>query len=110
MRLRLESDAEPFDAGRIAGCIEPHSCNADARVVPLRDQPREQVEFTIRAANGGGIQHAFDLLGIAWLRLHDDSQAPQLKFTHTTPHGRGSVKHAMIASVTGFVSLGPRTA
>ena len=78
----LQRDAQPLDARRIAGCIEPHSCNADARVVPFRNQPREQVEFAIGAANGRRIQDAFDLLGIARLRLHDHSQAPQFKSTH----------------------------
>ena len=80
--FRLQCDAETLDACRIAGFIEPHSCNADARVVPLRHQPRKQVELAIGAANGGRIQDAFDLLGIARLRLHHDPQALQLESTH----------------------------
>ena len=32
--FRLQCDAQPLDAYRIAGCIEPHAGNADARVIP----------------------------------------------------------------------------
>jgi hypothetical protein len=68
--FRLQCDAEPLDACRIASFIEPYSCNADARVIAPRDEPWKQVELTIRATNGGWIQDAFDLLGITRLRLH----------------------------------------
>ena len=80
--FRLQCDAETLDAYRIAGVIEPHSCNPDARVVPLRHQPRKQVELSIGAARGSRIQNAFDLLGIARLRLHHDPQALQFESTH----------------------------
>ena len=68
--FRLQCDAETLYAHWITGIAEPHSCNADARVIALRNEPRKQVELTIRAANGSRIQDAFDLLGITRLRLH----------------------------------------
>jgi hypothetical protein len=84
--FRLQYDAEPLDACRIAGSIKPNSCNADARVISPRDQSREEVECTIRATNGRRIQDAFDLLGIPRFRLHQQPQALQLKSTHQIPH------------------------
>ena len=42
--FRLQRDAKPLDAGGIAGFIEFHSRNADARVVSLRDEPRKEVQ------------------------------------------------------------------
>jgi len=62
--------------------IEPYPCNADARVIPLRGQPGEEVELTIRAANGSRIQDALDLLGITRLRLHHEPEALQRKSIH----------------------------
>jgi hypothetical protein len=47
----------------IASPIEPHSCNADARVIPPGDQPREEIELTIGTTQGRWIQDAFDLRG-----------------------------------------------
>jgi hypothetical protein len=73
--FRLKRDAQPLDAYRIASFIEPHSCNADSRVISPRNQPREEVEFTVRATSGSRIQDAFDLLGVTRLRLHQHSEA-----------------------------------
>ena len=80
--LRLQCDAEALNAGRIAGFIEPHSGNADARIIALRHQSRKEVQLAIRAASGRRIQDALDLLGIPRLRLHQHSQALQFKSTH----------------------------
>ena len=80
--FRLQCDAEPLDSGRIAGLIKQNSCNTDARVIALRDEPWKQVKLAIRAANGSRIQDAFDLLGITRLRLHHLPQALQFKSTH----------------------------
>ena len=77
----------------------------------MRDDTRKEVELTVRAASGSRIQDALDLLRITWFRLHDYSQALQLKSTHQTSslgHAHWApFKQAMIASVTGLVSLGP---
>ena len=83
--FRLQRDAEPLGACRIASFIEPYSGNADTRVIPPRNQPREEVKFAVRATSGSRIQDAFDLLGIARLRLHQHSQALQRKPTHQSP-------------------------
>jgi hypothetical protein len=52
MGLRLQCDAEALDACRVVRFIEPHSRNADARVISLRDQSREEIEFTVPATTG----------------------------------------------------------
>jgi hypothetical protein len=56
IRFRLQCDSEPLDSYRIAGFIEPNSCNSNAGVIGPGGQSREQVEFTIRATNGSRIQ------------------------------------------------------
>ena len=71
----LKRNAEPLDAGRVSGFIEPHSRDADARVISFRDQPRKKIELAIRAASRGRIQDAFDLLRIAGFRLHQHAEA-----------------------------------
>ena len=73
--FRLQGDPEPLDTYGIARFIELHSRNANARVVALRDQPWKEVERTIRAPHGSRIQNTLDLLWIARLRLHHQSQA-----------------------------------
>jgi hypothetical protein len=80
IRVRLQCDSEPLDAYRIAGLIEPNSCNADPRVVIPGGEPRKQVEFTIRTTNGSRIQDAFDLLWITWrLRSEIGDLRPTLR-------------------------------
>src|SRR5664280_1069144 len=104
----LEGDAESLDACRIARSIEPHSRDADARVVAAADKPGEQVELTIRATNGSRVEDALDLVGVARLRLHDRPQAVQLEACrggHRCGH-RSGPRQAMIASVTRLVSSG----
>jgi hypothetical protein len=71
--FRFQRDAEPLDAIRFASFIEPYSRNADARVIPTRNQPREQVELTVRATSGSRIQDPFDLQRVPRLRLHQHS-------------------------------------
>jgi hypothetical protein len=80
--FRFQCDAEPLNACRIAGFVEPYSGNADARVISPSNQAREQIKFTVRAASGSRIQDAFDLLRIPRLRLHQHCQTPQLESTH----------------------------
>src|ERR1700691_3176186 len=80
--FRLQSDAETLDAFWISRCIEPHSGNTDARVVPKRHQSWKEVQRTVRATSGRRIQDAFGLMRIARLRLHQDSETLQLKSTH----------------------------
>ena len=82
IRFGLQCDAEPLDARRVAGLIELHSCDADARVIPLRDQTREEVKLTIRAANPGRVQDPFDLQRIARLGLHHHPKPLHLKSSH----------------------------
>ena len=60
--------------------------------------------MTIRAARGARIEDALDLLRIAGLRLHDLTEALQLKATH-----RPSLRQATIASITRLVSWGSLT-
>ena len=71
----LEGNAEPLDAFRIPGFIEPDSCNADARVISFRDQSRKKVEVTIWATSGSRVQNTFDFLWVARLWLHQHSDA-----------------------------------
>ena len=71
--FRLQSDAETLDAFRVSRCIEPHSGNTDARVVPKRNQSWKEVQLAVRATSGRRIQDAFGLMGIARLRLHHHS-------------------------------------
>ena len=82
IRFWLQRNAEPLDARWVAGLIKSNSCDADARIIALRDQPWEEVKLTIRAANGSRIQDAFGLKRIARLRLHHQPKALQLKSTH----------------------------
>ena len=72
--LRFQRDPKPLDSARVPGVIEFYTGNADARIIAPRDNPRKKVKLTIVAANGGRIQHTFDLVRIASLRLHDLSQ------------------------------------
>jgi hypothetical protein len=83
--FRLECHADPLDAGRVAGFIESHSCDPNARVIVSRCQPREQVELTVWAASGSRIQDTFDLLGVPRLWFHHQPQALHLKSTHQGP-------------------------
>ena len=80
--FRLQCDAEPLDATRIAGLIESNAGDADARIIASRHEPWKQIELAIRAADGSRIQDAFDLLWIARLRLHHQPQSLQLKSAH----------------------------
>ena len=103
--FRLERDAEPLDAARIAGLIEPHARDADARVVAPRDEPRKQVELTIRPTNGRRIQDAFDLLRDCPVPAPSTSQAAATEIRSSNPfrdwHAsrghRPPAKQAMIA-------------
>ena len=82
IRFGLQCNTEPLDARRVAGLIKPHACDADARVIAPRDQPREEVKLTIRATRGSWVQDAFGLQRIARLRLHHQPKALQLKSRH----------------------------
>ena len=73
--FRLQCNAEPLDASRIAGFVESHSRNPDARIISFRYHPRKQIEFPIGSANGCWIQDAFDFHGIAGFRFHQHPQA-----------------------------------
>src|ERR1700681_2513877 len=46
--FRLHSDAETLDACRVSRFVKPHSGNADARVVPMRNQPGKEVQLAVR--------------------------------------------------------------
>lgn len=90
--------------------IEAHADDADARMIPPRDKPGEEIQVTIWATNGCRIQDAFDLEWIARFRLHDLAKTLQLKATHRAPFSRTLVcrtppTHARIASITRFVSF-----
>src|ERR1035437_196987 len=80
--LRLKCDAQSFDTDRIADWIESHSGNAYARIIPASDEPREKIEFPIRAANSGWIQHALYFLRISRLWFHHHPQTAHLEFAH----------------------------
>ena len=86
IRFRLERNAQPLDTGRVAGVVECYAGDADARIVALCDEAREQVKLAIRAANSSGIQDTFNLLRIARFRLHHQPQALQLKAIHRLSH------------------------
>jgi hypothetical protein len=53
--FRLQGDPEPLDTYGIARFIELYSRHANARVIAPRDQPRKEVELTIRATHGSRI-------------------------------------------------------
>ena len=89
IRFRLERNAEPFDSAGIPRLVEFDPSDADARIVPLRDEPWKKVKMTIRATNRGGVQGAFDFVRITGFGLHDQPQAPQLKSNHKKTPSRG---------------------
>ncbi len=80
--FRLQCDAKPLHATRVAEVVEQNPCDADARIVPLCHKPREQVEPVIRATHGRRIQDTFGFLGIARFRLHQLPQTLQLEAAH----------------------------
>jgi hypothetical protein len=82
--FRFQCDAKPLRARRIAGFIEPHSRYPDARVISLRNQPREEVEFAIGTARDSRIQNPFHFMRVTRLGLHDHAQALQLESAHQT--------------------------
>lgn len=91
VRLRLQGAAPPLDAGRIARLVEDDPRNADARKIARCDKSRKKVELPVRTAHGRWIQHAFDLVGIARLRLHDLPEALQLESVNRDVRNHGSV-------------------
>ena len=113
--LGLEGHAEPLDTEGIAVAIEEDPRHADARVVAPGDEPREEVELSVRAADDGRVEDALGLLGIRRLGSHDGPQPAHLESAHDpSTGGTASVsplppRHAMIVSITSLVSSGPRT-
>jgi hypothetical protein len=80
--LWLECDAEALSAHWISIAIEVHARNSDAREVAVRDETRKKVEPSIRASRGCGVQDAVNLIWIARLGRHDNSEALQLEWHH----------------------------
>jgi hypothetical protein len=65
IRFGFQRDAEPLDVYGIASFIEPHSCNADWRVIPratsrgrgrVRRQGHERQQDSVRLRSPGGYQ------------------------------------------------------
>jgi hypothetical protein len=82
IRFRLQCNAQPLDAFWITSLIKTNSCDADTRIIALGDQPRKEVELTIRAANDSRIQDSVDLKRVARLGSHHYPKALQLESTH----------------------------
>ena len=53
--LRFECDAQPLDTYRIAVFIEAHARDANARVVAMGSQPREEVKLAIGPRTAAGL-------------------------------------------------------
>ncbi len=97
--FRLKRDPKPLDTARITSLVEFNAGNADTGVVALRHQSWKQVKVSVRSTSHSRVQYAFDLLRIAWFRLHKHSQAMQLE-----RDGQLSSRQATMASMTRFVS------
>jgi len=80
--LGLERDSEALDADRISRFVEAHARDPDARVVAAPHQARKEIELTVGAANGPGVEHPFALERIARLGLHDDTESLHVKAAH----------------------------
>jgi hypothetical protein len=63
--LRFQCDTKPLNIRWVASLIELHASNADARIISLCDQPREEIELAVWTARGRRIQDALDLMGIS---------------------------------------------
>lgn len=77
----------------------------------MADEPGEQVELAIRAADGRRVEDALDLPRVARLGLHHGPQAVELdacRGGHGCDQGSGA-RHAMIVWTTRLVSAGPFT-
>jgi hypothetical protein len=80
--IGLEGDAKPLYTYWIAGFIEPYARYPDPRIISLRDQPRKEIQFAVRASNGSRIENPFHFMRITGLRLHDYAQTLQLEAAH----------------------------
>src|ERR1035438_6292198 len=117
--LRLDhrnSSGSGANADRIAGFIEPHTRYPDPRIISLRDQPREEIQFAIWASNGSRIENPFHFMRITGLRLHDHAQALQPEAAHRISSPGCSIcqvhlspRQARIVEMTRLVSSGPLT-
>ena len=112
----LQRDAKALHTRWVAGVIEPHARNPNPRIIPLRDQPREEIQFAIWASNGSRIQNPAHFMRITGLRLHDHTQALQLEAVHrisspgcSVSHAHLSPRQARIVEMTRLVSSGPFT-
>src|SRR5680860_1882009 len=106
--FRLERNAEPFHAARVARLSKPNPGNADARIVAPRDEAWKQVQLTIGATNGSRIQDAFDLERIAWFRL--PFVAPMVSCTCFHASSRGATIRASALPGFGLMRRATRVA
>ena len=68
--LRLQSHAHAFDARRIAGTVEQHTGNPDARKIASSYETWEKIKLPIPSANCCRIEDALHFIRVAGLRLH----------------------------------------
>ena len=67
---------------RIAGTVEQHTRDADARIVAASHQTREQIELPVWPSHRRRVEDALDLMGIARLRLHDHADPLHREVRH----------------------------
>ncbi len=102
--LRLQRDAQSLNAHRAACLVEAHPCDANVRVVAMRNQPGKQIQIPIATARRCRIQHVFRLHRITRLWLHDDPEALQLERVIHDVRFHGSVFLCWRAFRTTFTS------
>src|SRR6266511_3177421 len=72
--LRLECQAEPFDAGRLPP-VEQDAGTPDPGVVACSHEPRKEIELAVGPARCPRVEHPPGLAGIVGLRLHYDPES-----------------------------------
>ena len=91
-----------------------HARDADARVVALGDESREEVELAVGPARGRGIQDAADLVRVTRFWIDHQIQRAHVEAAHDCFPGDTictlpSPRHAITVWITRAVSHGSRT-
>ena len=68
--LRFQSHAHALDTRRIAGTVEQHTGNSDARKIAASNETRKEVKLPIPRPNCCRIEDALHFIRVAGLRLH----------------------------------------
>jgi hypothetical protein len=68
--LWFQGNADSFDPHWVTSLIKPNSRYTDPRIIASRNQPREEVELTIRTPGRSGIQDSPSLKSIGPVSIH----------------------------------------